>query len=123
MTDDQNGTYQFYFTKLYQGIPVQDHSYQVGIDKQTGKVVYFSLSTSSEKAELPDSQNIVTKEQALSTFINHKPLKLEYIWPWYINQQAPAPLLVYTWDNSNGFGYVDALTGEYIKEPIDQEGE
>ncbi|MCP1359255.1 YcdB/YcdC domain-containing protein [Aneurinibacillus migulanus] len=123
MIDHQNDKYQFHFTKLHQGIPVEDHNYQVDIDKQTGKVVYFSLSTSSEKAELPDSQNIVTKEQALATFINHKPLKLKYIWPWYMDQQAPAPLLIYAWDNSDGFGYVDALTGEYIKEPIDPEDE
>ncbi|CEH28425.1 Uncharacterized protein BN1090_A2_00845 [Aneurinibacillus migulanus] len=122
-TDDQNGTYQFDFTKLHQGIPVRDHSYQVGIDKQTGKVVSFYLFTPSEKVELPDSQNIATKEQALATFISHKPLKLKYIWPWYMDQQAPAPLLVYTWDDSDGFGYVDALTGEYIKEPIDREDE
>ncbi|WP_326942965.1 YcdB/YcdC domain-containing protein, partial [Aneurinibacillus migulanus] len=122
-TDDQNGTYQFYFTKLHQGIPVQDHSYQVGIDKQTGKVVSFYLFTPLEKVELPDSQTIVTKEQALLIFIKHRPLKLKYIWPWYMDQQAPAPLLVYTWDNSDGFGYVDALTGDYIKEPIDQEDE
>ncbi|CEH31907.1 Uncharacterized protein BN1090_A2_04415 [Aneurinibacillus migulanus] len=123
MTDDQNDKYQFHFTKLHQGIPVQDQSYQVDIDKQTGKVVYFYLSTPTEKADLPDSQNIVTKEQALATFIKHKPLKLKYIWPWYMEQQASAPLLVYTWDNSDGFGYVDALTGEYIKEPINQEDE
>ncbi|MED4728349.1 hypothetical protein P9597_09375 [Aneurinibacillus migulanus] len=122
-TDHQNDKYQFYFTKLHQGIPVRDHSYQVGIDKQTGKVVSFHLFTPSEKVELPDSQNIATKEQALATFIKHRPLKLKYIWPWYMDQQAPAPLLVYTWDNSDGFGYVDALTGEYIKEPIDWEDE
>ncbi|MCP1359333.1 YcdB/YcdC domain-containing protein [Aneurinibacillus migulanus] len=123
MTDDQNGTYPFYFIKLHQGIPVQDHSYHVSIDKQTGKVVSSSLSTPAEKVELPDSQNIVTKEHALATFIKHKPLKLKYIWPWYMEQQASAPLLVYTWDNSNAFDYVDALTGEYIKEPVDREDE
>ncbi|MED0673578.1 hypothetical protein P4S95_25755, partial [Aneurinibacillus aneurinilyticus] len=103
MTDDQNGTYQFYFTKLHQGIPVRDHDYQVDIDKQTGKVVYLYLSNPSKRMELPDSQNIVTKEEALATLIKHRPpLELKYIWPWYINQQAPAPLLVYTWDNSDG---------------------
>ncbi|MED4729736.1 hypothetical protein P9597_16635 [Aneurinibacillus migulanus] len=120
ISDDLKGKYQFDFTKLHQGIPVRDHNYQVDIDKQTGKVVAFSLSASSEKAELPDSQNIVTKEQALSAFSNHKPLKLKYIWPSYIDQQAPAPLLVYAWDHLNEFGYVDALTG---KQPIDQEDE
>ncbi|MEZ2660773.1 YcdB/YcdC domain-containing protein [Aneurinibacillus aneurinilyticus] len=124
MTDDPNGTYSFYFTKLHQGIPVQDHSYHVSIDKQTGKVVSFHLFTPSKKVELPDSQNIVTKEEALATLIKHRPpLELKYTWSWYMGQQAPAPLLVYTWDNSDGFGYVDALTGEYIKEPIDQEDE
>ncbi|ERI10640.1 hypothetical protein HMPREF0083_01269 [Aneurinibacillus aneurinilyticus ATCC 12856] len=124
MTDEQNDKYQFHFTKLHQGIPVRDHSYQVDIDKQTGKVVYFYLSTPMEKADLPDSQNIVTKEEALATLIKYRtPLKLKYIWPWYLDQQAPAPLLIYAWDNSDGFGYVDALTGEYIKEPIDQEDE
>ncbi|KIV50620.1 hypothetical protein AM501_08980 [Aneurinibacillus migulanus] len=122
-TDHQNDKYPFYFTKLHQGIPVQDHIYQVDIDKQTGKVVSFYLSNPSEKVELPDSQNIVTKEQALSTFINHKPLKLKYIWPSYMDQQAPAPFLVYVWDNLNESGYVDALTGDYIKEPIDPEDE
>ncbi|MED4732461.1 hypothetical protein [Aneurinibacillus migulanus] len=40
-----------------------------------------------------------------------------------MDQQAPAPLLVYAWDHLNEFGYVDALTGEYIKQPIDQEDE
>ncbi|KON96713.1 hypothetical protein [Aneurinibacillus migulanus] len=42
---------------------------------------------------------------------------------WYMDQQALAPLLVYAWDHLNEFGYVDALTGEYIKQPIDQEDE
>ncbi len=86
--------------------------------------VSFSLFTPPKKVELPDSQNIVTKEQALATLIKYRtPLKLKYIWPWYMEQQAPAPLLVYSWDHSDGFGYVDAITGEYIKEPIDQEDE
>ncbi|MCP1359357.1 YcdB/YcdC domain-containing protein [Aneurinibacillus migulanus] len=123
MTVHQNDEYEFSFTKLHQGIPVQDHNYYITIDKQTGKVVTFSLFTPSEKVELPDSRNIVTKEQALTTFIKHEPLKLKYTWPRYMDQQAPAPLLVYAWDHSNEFGYVDALTGEYIKEPIDQEDE
>ncbi|MED4731576.1 hypothetical protein P9597_26270 [Aneurinibacillus migulanus] len=122
MIDDSNGTYPFYFTKLHQGIPVRDHSYQVDIDKQTGKVVSFYLSNPSEKIELPDSQNIVTKEEALATLIKYRtPLKLKYIWPWYLDQQAPAPLLIYAWDNSDGFGYVDALTGDYIKGPIEED--
>ncbi|CEH29108.1 Uncharacterized protein BN1090_A2_01534 [Aneurinibacillus migulanus] len=120
-TVHQNDEYEFSFTKLHQGIPVQDHNYQVGIDKQTGKVVAFSRFSSSEKVELPDSQNIVTKEQALSAFIKYKPLKLKYIWPSYRGQKAPAPFLVYVWNNNSG--YVDALTGEYIKEPINQEDE
>ncbi|CEH31137.1 hypothetical protein AM501_06895 [Aneurinibacillus migulanus] len=122
MTDDLKGKYQFDFTKLHQGIPVRDHNYQVDIDKQTGRVVAFSLSASSEKTELPDSRNIVTKEEALATLIKHKtPLELKYIWPWYLDQQAPAPLLIYAWDHSDGFGYVDAITGEYIKEPIEED--
>ncbi|ERI07171.1 hypothetical protein HMPREF0083_04744 [Aneurinibacillus aneurinilyticus ATCC 12856] len=104
----------FFFVELYQGIPVQDRMYQVSVDNRTGDIVSFHFPVPQEKLNLPDSKHIVTKEQALSAFLNHKSMKLQYIWPRYMDQRAPAPFLVYTWDYAEGLGYVDALTGNYI---------
>lgn len=118
-TNSEPNEYTFFFTEMYQGIPVQDRSYQVGIDKHTGKVTSFSLAAPKTKLELPDSVSRVTSEEALSTLLAHKSLRLQYIWPQYFEQQAPSPILVYGPDNpTESFGYVDAKTGAYVAVPI-----
>ncbi|GEN34900.1 YcdB/YcdC domain-containing protein [Aneurinibacillus danicus] len=121
--ENQSNEYSFFFQEMHQGIPVQDRSYQVTVDKQTGKVVGFSLAVPKEKLELPDAKNIVTKTQAVTMFLKNEALKLQYIWPQYMNQRAPAPILVYGWDNSKGYGYVDATTGEYVNVPVEWDEE
>ncbi|WP_047153440.1 YcdB/YcdC domain-containing protein [Aneurinibacillus tyrosinisolvens] len=118
MSPEEPAEYFFSFNELYQDIPVLDRSYQVSINKQTGKVVAFSLAAPKEKLNLPDSKNIVTKEQAIESFLKNEPLKLQYLWPAYFDQMAPAPVLVYGRNFKEGHGYVDAITGEYVLIPF-----
>ncbi|MED0674461.1 YcdB/YcdC domain-containing protein [Aneurinibacillus thermoaerophilus] len=115
--------YWFSFYELHEGIPVQDRSYSVTVDKRTGKVSGFSFAAPRDELNLPDAQNIVTKEQALKTFLKNKPLKLQYIWPRYMDQRAPSPILIYAWGHSEEYGYVDALTGQYVTVPMEWDEE
>ncbi|KIV52585.1 hypothetical protein AM501_29195 [Aneurinibacillus migulanus] len=122
-TEHQPKEYSFFFYETYQGVPIMDRTYQVSVDNQTGNIVSFSLATPKDKLDLPDSKDIVTKEQALEAFLKNKSPKLQYVWPQYFDQRAPAPILVYAWDYSEGFGYVDALTGQYIIVPSEWDEE
>ncbi|MED4729298.1 hypothetical protein P9597_14320 [Aneurinibacillus migulanus] len=123
LTEHQPKEYSFFFYETYQGVPIMDRTYQVSVDNQTGNIVSFSLTTPKDKLDLPDSKDIVTKEQALEAFLKNKSPKLQYVWPQYFDQRAPAPILVYAWDYSEGYGYVDALTGQYIIVPNERDEE
>ncbi|MED0706928.1 hypothetical protein P4S91_03340 [Aneurinibacillus aneurinilyticus] len=122
-TEHQPREYNFFFYETYEGIPIMDRTYHISVDNQTGNITSFSLATPKDKLDLPDSKNIITKDQALEAFLKNKSPKLQYVWPQYFDQRAPAPILVYAWDYSEGFGYVDALTGEYIIVPSDWDEE
>ncbi|MBN6185525.1 hypothetical protein JQN58_00820 [Aneurinibacillus sp. BA2021] len=115
----ETGEYSFFFMEMHQGIPVQDRSYHVGVDKQTGNVTSFSLAEPKTKLDLPDAASLVTKEEALHTLLANKSLQLQYVWPQYFEQQAPAPILVYgPAIPVESSGYVDAKTGAYVAVPI-----
>ncbi|NMF01174.1 YcdB/YcdC domain-containing protein [Aneurinibacillus aneurinilyticus] len=122
-TKNQPREHNFFFYETYEGIPIMDRTYHISVDNQTGNITSFSLATPKDKLDLPDSKNIITKDQALEAFLKNKSPKLQYVWPQYFDQRAPAPILVYAWDYSEGYGYVDALTGEYIIVPNDWDEE
>lgn len=66
----------------------------------------------------------MSKEKAVESFLQNKKLKLQYVWPSYFDQQGPAPILTYTWDDSEDVNdYVDAFTGNYVQVPIERNDE
>ncbi|WCN39630.1 YcdB/YcdC domain-containing protein [Aneurinibacillus uraniidurans] len=110
----------FVFLERYEGIPVMDRLHTVAVDSTTGKISSFSLDPQKETLSLPMPKGIVSKEKAVESFLQNKKLKLQYIWPSYFDQQGPAPILTYTWDDfGNEADYVDAFTGNYVKVPIE----
>jgi hypothetical protein len=118
--NNERQNHHFWFQERYEGIPVIGRSYSVTVDATTGKITSFSLAPHKEKLNLPMPKGIVSKEKAAESFLQNKKLKLEYMWPSYFGQNGPAPILTYTWNNSEDtVDYVDAFTGNYIKVPIE----
>ncbi|WP_027415193.1 YcdB/YcdC domain-containing protein [Aneurinibacillus terranovensis] len=103
------------FTELNNGIPVSSRATSVEVDLTTGKVRNIFLRGGDVKASLPDSRNIVTKEQAAAAYLNKYPLTLQYMWPEFMGQKAPAPVLVYAPATRYNGEYIDALTGQVIE--------
>ncbi len=106
----------FFFTGLHQGIPVIDQAYWVEIDGVSGNIVAFGLPKKQAlQAALPDSKGIVSADEAKAQFLKEHPLRLEYIWPEYYGQKAPAPMLVYVPTFTAGISYIDAFTGKTVQ--------
>ncbi len=112
--DEQRPEFHFTFTCTHQGIPVSDRSYSVTVDGLTGRIARFYDGNSSSSVALPDSKNVVTAAAAKAEFLKSQTLRLIYLWPGYLDQKAPKPLLVYMPDNGVSWKYIDALTGKTV---------
>jgi hypothetical protein len=100
--------YEFDFTKLHQGIPVDGWIRQAHVDASTGKVTLLDWRI-SENVTLPDRKNVMSAEEAAKKFLQKYPLKLYYS----LNEEkGDVAELVYffpIWPDEE----VDALTGEF----------
>lgn len=73
---DQN-LYQFDFTMLHQGYPVDGMLRQAHIDAATGKATLLDWRV-SQTIKLPDITNAMTKEEAAKKYLKKYPMKLYY---------------------------------------------
>lgn len=114
-----NGSFEFEFVKVHQGIPVRDRSFYVYI--VNGKVMRMDTTSKAKFTEqLPDLKAGVTAEQAAQEFL--KNFQLEYFYPENNGNKA---LLVYklatVYHTVNE--QIDALTGKVVQEDEDQEAD
>ncbi|MBM7867663.1 hypothetical protein GTO89_13540 [Heliobacterium gestii] len=107
-----NGDYQYCFTQLHDGIPIDYYYYRVTVDAVTGNICEYVMP--GQKGEtLPQAKGIVTAEKAKREFLKQVTLQKRYVWPSYYDKVAPAPMLVYQpiWKDVA----IDAFTGEPCK--------
>lgn len=114
---DEPPTYSFYFSEVHKGIPIVDRTYAVTIDAVSGEVSGLSLAPKREgEWTFPDPSDVVTPQEAADALIAANPLRLVYLWPEFVGQRAPAPLLLYVSDYSVVDGsYLDATSGKWVK--------
>ncbi|BAU28771.1 hypothetical protein DFP93_13111 [Aneurinibacillus soli] len=121
---NEQENHHFWFFERYEGIPVMERLHMVTVDSATGKIISFSLAPYKETLSLPVPKGVISKEKAAESFLQNKKLKLEYVWPSYFDQLAPAPILTYTWEPSENIDdYVDAFTSNYVQVPIERDDE
>ncbi|GEC93472.1 YcdB/YcdC domain-containing protein [Brevibacillus brevis] len=111
---------RFLFTKLYQGIPVIDHSYEVIVDTATGEVVGMSGPFGQGTASFPDPTKAISKEAAVATLRKNQSLELTYIWTDKNGTSNKQALLVYQVNKEKGMETsIDAITGTMV-EPVQE---
>ncbi|MFF0831274.1 YcdB/YcdC domain-containing protein [Brevibacillus sp. NPDC003359] len=107
---------RFHFNKMYQGISVIDHTYEVIVDTGTGEVVGMSGSFGQQATSFPDPAKAISKDAAEATMKKNQPLALAYIWT---NQNGTAdmqPLLVYHVNKEKGIETsIEAITGAVLE--------
>ncbi|MBL0386290.1 S-layer homology domain-containing protein [Tumebacillus sp. ITR2] len=112
------------FTYLKNGVPSQ-YGLQIIFDRDGNVTNFygqpFELLT-SDKTDYPDPSKAITLEQATSTYIQKRPLRLSYYFPILADgTQSTQPMLVWApKDNDYPIPYVDALTNEYIDTDLSQ---
>lgn len=125
LTDDVKKTmreYNYYFTRVANGILFRDNSMSVNIDRQTGEIKNFYMNWSD--VDFPQVSAIVTKEAAMDRYFEGMEAKLQYYQKssydrlTQLQKTDPVPLLVYTFVRkgySYGGGmYIDAATGKLV---------
>ncbi|TKI58088.1 hypothetical protein E8L90_23210 [Brevibacillus antibioticus] len=104
---------RFHFNKMYQGISVIDHTYEVIVDTGTGEVVGMSGSFGQQATSFPDPAKAISKEAAEATMKKNKSLALAYIWNGTADMQ---PLLVYHVNKEKGIETsIEAITGAVLE--------
>ncbi|OUQ88061.1 hypothetical protein B5G50_13785 [Brevibacillus brevis] len=107
---------RFRFTKLYQGIPVVDHSYEVIMDTNTGEVVGMSGAFGQGATSYPDPAKAISKQAAEVTLRKNYPLELAYIFTGKKGTSDKQALLVYRVYKEKGIKtYIDAITGAVLE--------
>ncbi|GED60488.1 YcdB/YcdC domain-containing protein [Brevibacillus formosus] len=107
---------RFRFTKLYQGIPVVDHSYEVIVDTNTGEVVGMSGAFGQGATSFPDPAKAISKQAAEATLRRNHPLELTYILTGKKNTTDKQALLVYRVYKEKGIETsIDAITGAVLE--------
>ncbi|MBH0331663.1 hypothetical protein ABH14_18105 [Brevibacillus brevis] len=107
---------RFRFTKLYQGIPVVDHSYEVIMDTNTGEVVGMSGAFGQGATSYPDPAKAISKQAAEATLRKNHPLELAYIFTGKKGTSDKQALLVYRVYKEKGIKtYIDAITGAVLE--------
>ncbi|MCE0452684.1 MULTISPECIES: YcdB/YcdC domain-containing protein [Brevibacillus] len=104
---DQN-LYNFDFTVLHQGYPVDGMLRQAHVDAATGKATLLDWRV-SQTIKLPDIKNAMTKEEAAKKFLKKYPLKLYYSLNEENKNMAELVYISPLVSNEE----IDALTGEF----------
>ncbi len=110
---DSYGSYNIYWKRNCNQIPVGVDYASMEIDRHSGEVLHFNLHWTN--AKLPPPSGIISQEQAGAVFSNEQMLKLQYIFPSTIQplrsgQKPPAPRLVYAIKHQSD-AMIDAFTG------------
>lgn len=124
-TDDVRKTmreYNYYFTRVANGILFRDNSMSVNIDRETGEIKNFYMNWSD--LEFPQVSAVVTKEAAMDRYFEGLEAKLQYFQKSSYDQTTrmqktdPVPVLVYSFVrkgfNYGGGMYIDASTGKLV---------
>lgn len=106
--------YYFRFNQLHQNVPVEDSSYRVQIDAETGEIVRLNFSDDYDNSVLPANEDTVTKQKATDAYTDNLSLEMMYQYPEYYGQVAPEPILVY-YSKDKKTGYIDAFTGKIVE--------
>lgn len=107
---------RFRFTKLYQGIPVVDRSYEVIVDTNTGEVVGMSGAFGQGATSFPDPAKVISKQAAEATLRRNHPLELTYILTGKKDTFDKQALLVYRVYKEKGIETsIDAITGAVLE--------
>jgi len=111
--------YSFFFHRSHDGIPVEDHSYEVVIDLASGTVIELTGSFDRKHVDLPDKDQAVDPETAMQEFrVAHQ---ATLIYSAFDNDGiGDLPSLVYDFKaKTTGFSYIDALTGKSVIYTVD----
>ncbi|TQR31560.1 YcdB/YcdC domain-containing protein [Brevibacillus brevis] len=110
--------YIFNFFNTINGIPVEDQSYRVEINSETGKLMGLFGEFDPSAVTYPDPAKAVSPEKAAKEYLKHHPLELMYYAPVIDRESSESTILVYKpQENDYMLEYVDALTGESIQNP------
>ncbi|MFS0917904.1 YcdB/YcdC domain-containing protein [Brevibacillus sp. 179-C 1.1 NHS] len=113
-----NNLYEFDFTMLHQGYPVDGMIRQAHVDATTGKATLLDWRV-SQNMKLPDSKNAMTKEEAAKKFLKKYPLKLYYSLDENNKNAAKLVYLSPLVPKED----IDALTGEFYTYGEEEEAE
>lgn len=114
----QSDHYIFNFFNTINGIPVEDQSYTVEINSETGKLMGLFGKFDPSAVTYPDPAKAVSPEKAAKEYLKHHPLELMYYAPVIDRESSESTILVYKpQENDYMLEYVDALTGESIQNP------
>ncbi len=106
---------RFTFARVYQGIPVLDHTYTVTVDPVFAKVTGMSGDFLQQPVALPDSSKAIPLEQAQAEYVQQFPFELEYTGWKMQGKQTEELRLVYSTIGSKGsYSGIDALTGAVV---------
>ncbi len=101
--------YDYEFIRIVNGIPYSDDNANIYVDKNTGEVTNYNFNWDSS-LKFPDSKNIISLDEAKSTFKDKKGINLVYKYTY--EKDKPNYYLAYSYiGESKG---VDALTGELM---------
>ncbi|WP_139491956.1 YcdB/YcdC domain-containing protein [Brevibacillus dissolubilis] len=104
--------YVIVFSRLHDGIPVQDDSFGVSVDAATGAFRSYYAFSPAATDSLPAVPAKLSVDQARKAYLDQLSLELRYVWPRFHGQFAPQPYLVYV--PKNKFSFIDATTGKMI---------
>lgn len=110
---DSYGSYNIYWKRTYNKIPVGIDYASIEIDRHSGEILHYNLHWTNTK--LPEPVGIISQKQAGEVFSNEQMLKLQYIFPSTVqplkgDQKPPAPRLVYAIKHQSD-AMIDAFTG------------
>lgn len=104
--------YNFHFYRVVNGIPFPQDGIHIVISSD-GKIRHYDCEW--HKVTFPETQNVVTPEDAARKWLELSPLQLAYFFPREEGKekQSNQAILVYRPDY-NGFSTIDALTGKPV---------
>ncbi len=107
--------YYFNFVRVVNGVPFLENSASVGVNGDTGEIQSFNFNWDS-KAKFPESQGLITIEQATALWRKNAGVRLIY-YRTGLNEKDAQIRLVYEPKTRNMM--IDAGTGEILKSEDD----
>ncbi|MEJ8547432.1 YcdB/YcdC domain-containing protein [Brevibacillus borstelensis] len=101
------------FYRSYQGIPVPSQAYRVTVNAATGEITGLSLNTTDGTETFANASKVVSPDAAAAEYVKHRPFILQYVYPQANGKTQSTPVLVYTPENMDQGGKIDALTGAW----------